>query len=302
MRSGFFFFALMIIIIERLSSEKNVRITGEASTSAQRSIIRYIDIILVPNYIRIKLDLILAEFYRTLAKNYDKYYRMINRTTATFVQNSLPLLSSDDQLVDVGSGTGQVALMVKSDMKIKKPVVCVEPMKEMFDIASMKKGITSINATAEEFFSSKPEYPLKVVLMNGCVHLFTDLELVFEGLAKYLQDDGMCIITAMIYDDTYPFFEAAKNKLKTKKITPQSLYFRRFIESKGLKCKMINSVEPVKVEKKLWYEAIRNRFSTVLINFSDEELEEGITELEKKYSDVNTIKFDLTMVGLIVTK
>ena len=79
----------------------------------------------------------------------------------------------------MGGGTGEIALQIMSEIKMKKPVVCVEPAKAMFEIASRKEGVISINKTAEEFFSSKPDYPLKVVLMNGCVHLFTNADLVF---------------------------------------------------------------------------------------------------------------------------
>ena len=193
-------------------------------------------------------------------------------------------------------------LFMRSEIKMKKPVVCVEPAKAMFEIASRKEGVISINKTAEEFFSSKPDYPLKVVLMNGCVHLFTNADLVFSGLARYLPEDGVCVVTLLIFDDTFPLFESARNELVAVSKIRKSPHYPTLIQSKGLKCKVIESVGHERVEKPLWYEAIRNKFMSVLGTYSQEELEEGITELERQYKGVNMLEFDLSVLGLVVTK
>ena len=39
----------------------------------------------------------------------------------------------------------------------------------------------------------------------------------------------------------------------------------------------------------------------MLLNFTDEELEKGIEELEGEFADRHVLKFDLTMQGVIVT-
>ena len=41
--------------------------------------------------------------------------------------------------------------------------------------------------------------------------------------------------------------------------------------------------EPVEVDKKLWYDGIRNRSMSVFFKMSDQELEQGIEELEEKF-------------------
>ena len=52
---------------------------------------------------------------------------------------------------------------------------------------------------------------------------------------------------------------------------------------KGLQCKMVSGKELVTLEKKLWYEANRNRLYTMLNKISDKELEQGIKEFEEKF-------------------
>ena len=98
-----------------------------------------------------------------MAANYDRYYESLCYTaTSTFIQHSIPL-SPDDQLIDVARWWNRSTC--SQDIKMEKPIVCVEPAKAMFEVASKKEGAVAINKTA----SSKPDYPLKVVL-NNCVH------------------------------------------------------------------------------------------------------------------------------------
>lgn len=52
----------------------------------------------------------------------------------------------------------------------------------------------------------------------------------------------------------------------------------------------------------MWYEAIRKRCSSVVLQYTDEELEEGIKELEEEFGDRDVLKFDIAMQGVIMTK
>ena len=56
-------------------------------------------------------------------------------------------------------------------------------------------------------------------------------------------------------------------------------------KSKGLTSKLVFGSEEVEIDKELWYHGIRNRLSSVLMNFTDEELEKGIEELEGEFVD-----------------
>ena len=53
------------------------------------------------------------------------------------------------------------------DLQMTNPPVCVDPSREMLDVAR-KNGAITIQATAEEFFATRPKHPLKVALMHGC--------------------------------------------------------------------------------------------------------------------------------------
>ena len=229
-----------------------------------------------------------------MAPQYNKLLEAYRQANANFIQRFIPL-SKDDQLVDIGGGTAHISLLVHSKFGMTNPVVCVDPCQEMLDVAQ-KNGAITVRATAEEYFGSKPDSPLKVVLMNGCVHHFTDPEFVFTKLADYMPDNGVCFAT-QIGAKGLPIFKAA---LEVRNDSIEWLC--ELVQSKGLKCQVVSVVEPGETDKKLWYNAIRNRIFWTCAKFSDEELEQGIKELEERFKGQDIIKYNLPFEGLIITK
>ena len=233
-----------------------------------------------------------------MASQYDTYYEVESHAKADFIQR-FTSLTKDDQLVDIGGGTAQISLMIHSDLKMTHPVVCVDPSSEMLAVAR-ENGAITIQATAEEFLASKPDYPLKVVLLNACIHHFTDLDFVCSQLAKYMAEDGVCIVTQYPPKSALPLFKAALHEVNH--IGDRYLEaFCKSVESKGLKWRMMSGAEPGEVEKELWYSGIRNRMASVLLKYTDEELEQGIQELQEEFKDTDVIKFDVSINGVLVT-
>ena len=88
--------------------------------------------------------------------------------------------------------------MLKRDFRLTKPIVCVDPSKDMLEVAE-RNGAITIQSTAEDFFATKPRFPLNVVLMNGCIHHFEKPDYVISQLASYMPEDGICIMTNYIF-------------------------------------------------------------------------------------------------------
>lgn len=232
-----------------------------------------------------------------MAPTYNDFYDLDARVKADYTQQ-LFSLTKDDQLIDIGGGTALISLMIHSDLGMTKPVVCVDPSREMLDVAR-KNGAITVQATAESFLASKPDYPLKHVLMNNCAHHFTDNEFVFTKLAEYMPEDGICIITKYPVDMGLPFFKAAVKNYKTS-IDDET--HSRIIEATGLKCRRVFHQVVREIDKQMWYDSIRNRVTSVLIGLSDEELEQGIEELEEQLKDQDVLKCDVGFRAIIITQ
>lgn len=216
--------------------------------------------------------------------------------TVNLIKHYIPL-TEDDQIIDIGGGTGEIIRLLRRDLGIKKPGVCIEPNHDMIGIAMKKDGVIPIESTAGDFLAVTPKYPMKIVLISSAVHHIRDLAGTFANLARYMPDDGICLVTQ------YPppakvWFEAGLKKFKG--IENESFY--RILESNHLQYKSFQWKEPVEMDKQFWYETLRSRYSSTLTYFTDEEIEEGIDELEMKFGADQTLKFDIVIEGCIITK
>ena len=104
-------------------------------------------------------------------------------------------IDQDDIIVDIGAVTGEIAHRVWKHTQLKNHILCVDPSKEMLEIAKGKDGVEPFVASAEEFFSSGlADKPFKKVMMCSCANLFSNPKAVFASLKECLPDDGACIV------------------------------------------------------------------------------------------------------------
>ena len=204
--------------------------------------------------------------------------------------------------MELGGGTALIGLMLKADLGMARPVVCVDPSEEMLAVAR-KNGAITVRATAEHFFTSKPEYSLNTVLIIGSIHHFTDPEFVLTRLAQYMPDTGRCLILKFDRPEyTLPFFKAVKESFDARpEITLEQVC--TIVERiNGLKYVKKYGLESMECEKSVWYDSIRNRFMSSLKTFSDQELEQGINELEERFKDQDILDLELAFEGIVITK
>ena len=58
----------------------------------------------------------------------------------------------------------------------------------------------------------------------------------------------------------------------------------------------------MELSKLSWYKSLRGRYASPLSQLTDEEIEEGIHELEGKFGAEEILKFDLDIIVIILTK
>ncbi len=219
---------------------------------------------------------------------------MQSQARANFTKRFLPL-TSDDQLIDIGGGTGKVAELINADVKMIKPVVCVDPSKEMLEFAK-KTGAITILSTAEKFLAEH-KYPPRRVLFAGCFHMLDDQDAVLESLAKHMPNDGMCLIMRYKDGSLFPFLKTVRE------IFVHSLdEICEMVEAKGLKCKIVTGSEPMESTKAMVLDTVKNRFLSSLLTWSDSKIEETMADVEREFKDQDLFKFDLVMEGVLITK
>ena len=209
-------------------------------------------------------------------------------------------MTQDDQLVDVGGGTAEISLMLKRDLGITKPVVCVEPSLNMLKVAE-QKGARGIHCGAEEFFATKPDFPLDVVLMMCCVHHFKDRDFVFTKLAEYMPETGRCAVVQTDFASNLklPWFKGGKDY----PIAEDMQSITKLCQSKGFKCELVCEEDKIQLKKQKLYTMFRERFRSTFRALTDQQLEEGIQKLEDgDFKGLDTVEVVMGKHGLLMTK
>ena len=192
--------------------------------------------------------------------------------------------------------------MVKEAVGMSKPVVCVDPSKEMLAVAQ-KNGAITIQSAAEDFLATKPDYPLKVVFMNSVAHHFENPRSVFTSLANNMPDDGACVVLLEKYpaNIVLPWFKHHKEQFM---MAPREILevLSELIKSVGLMCTMVSDKLPVEVNKEVFFSSLKDRFMSPLQKLTDEELLDGIVELEEQFKGVDVLKCDMVVYAIIATK
>ena len=191
--------------------------------------------------------------------------------------------TADDILLDLGSGTGALAESIKKQAKLTHNAICVEPNESMISIAKKKEGITAIQATAEEFVSKVIHtHHFNKVLIAFCSHHFVDSrEMIFNKLSECLPVGGVCLIVDRQKKTDLPFFKAAleiHQQVHANDLTPEQC--SSLTSPMGFTVISYEVILEYIMTKSLWYKTLRERFTSFFRLFTDEEIEDGIRELE----------------------
>ena len=210
-------------------------------------------------------------------------------------------------VADIGSGTGTIAKELFESSGLHSPIWCVDPSVEMQKIALQKKGVNSILKTAEEFFSN-PQISERFdrVIATISAHHFVNADAVFEGILRSLRPGGFFLQFNAI-KSTLPSFESAKMLLS--QCFKRESEVRDLLQRKiGLSAKISEKEFSFSAEitKSKLYKRYRCRFVSLFQKLSDDQIEEGIIELDNEHfqnvSDDELIKYECTVLVTKVEK
>ena len=175
---------------------------------------------------------------------------------------------------------------------MENPLLCVDPVREMLDIGMKNKiaNIETICETAEEFSGRDIQYD-KIYLKMVIHHLPLDkLRKIFTGITRQLSNNGTILIDKTKEQGTsYPTFQKAR-QLHTLSEKGRSELLQDIFHSLGYKVTTKIVEARARMTKAEAIKNIRNRYTSTLELLSDQEIQEGIEEVERKFPDV--IEYD----------
>merc|ERR1711971_294816 len=126
----------------------------------------------------------IANHYATVAKHYQGVVysnpsdRDYQEEVAVLCKKYLDL-QPHHHLVDLAGGTGALGAALALMAKLTTPVLCVDPSKEMLEVAESKEGVSSLCMSAEDW--SSMEGKVDRVVIRGALHHFTRWKVVVRG-------------------------------------------------------------------------------------------------------------------------
>ena len=224
----------------------------------------------------------------TVIKNWDNktwlssndYIRSFNK----FLFKNIKL-NSNSEILDIGCGRGKILGTIKSSLKLK-----VKPTG--IDIINHKDKDKRINfkkSDATSFFlTSKKKFDL--ILIKQTIHLLTfkKIKRLLFLCKKNLKHNGkIFILTLDSKRNELPTFR--KMKIRLNKSLKRDNEVLKLITRLYPKRKRKNFIYKVKINKKKYLTMIENKYISILLPLSKNEILEGIEEINYKYK--NYIQF-----------
>ena len=166
----------------------------------------------------------------------------------------------------------------------------------MLRVAEKRSGVTPCLSTADDFFAKSSTTPkCNKILINESAHLFGDPQETFRKAFEYLQEDGLLVLIQRSSSCSLPMW-----KDLAEVFAPLSVdALQEYLDRAGFKLTKAVEVGISRMTKRDWYDKMRRRMFTILSEFTDEDIEKGIKELdqswfpEKDESDVVEIRDNL---------
>lgn len=189
-------------------------------------------------------------------------------------------LSDQDTLADIGGGTGSFTSRLSTEANLLKSY-CIEPSPAMCEEAAKLTNVTALCSDAHTFLAS--DTPFTKMLFKEVIHHIKDRDLFWKAVYKSLPHNGKVLIITRPQKIAFPFFAAAKEAFARHQ-PPQEL-IESELRNGGFEIITHHRSHTFTLAKKDWYTMLRHRFMSDLGEFSDNEIEEGIVEIEKIYPE-----------------
>jgi len=198
-------------------------------------------------------------------------------------------IREEKKILDVGCGRGHLLESLANKVNFIHKPIGVEPVKHEDTISPR---IEIINSSINFFFQNNNS-KFDLVILKQVLHLLNsnEREYFYQEIKKYLNNNGQIVFIHMNNQTEIPQFPLMGNKLKLS-IDSHHLLLEEL--NKNFKLLNIqNFTYSVKISLDEYLTMITNRYMTVLLDFSEEEIKEGIAFIKQNYS--NHLSFNDTL-------
>ncbi|HEV2767419.1 MAG TPA: methyltransferase domain-containing protein [Acidimicrobiales bacterium] len=232
---------------------------------------------------------VIDEHYQRIAERYSDYLSYSGDFVTALVTKMIDMLrlSEDDVFVDVGGGTGIYTAAILEQLQLREPVVLVDFSADMLDHVPEDLPVEKVHMDALTFSEQPRRYDK--VLIKETVHHVDDRRALFQNLYERLQPGGALLLVHVPPDLDYPLFEAAKKRAMRWHADPDEL--ERLLGEVGLRVERDAVDWAHSMPKQRYFDMVASQYMSVLSSFSEEEIAEGLREMDETYAEVEVLEF-----------
>ena len=227
--------------------------------------------------------------YTRLAKDYDDflYYspEFVRALTSMMIEKLQ--LKESDQLVDLGCGTGMYSLDILQQVKLQKPIIGVDPFAEMLAKIPQDAPIERVQQDGLMFSEQPGTYDK--ILIKETVHHIAEREALFANLYQRLKPGGILLLVHVPPNVQYPIFEKALQRCLDWHADPDELTSQ--LQQAGFKVERDALDYLHTIPKSHYFKMVRGCYMSVLTSLSQQELHEGLQEMELTHAHTDTLQF-----------
>jgi cyclopropane fatty-acyl-phospholipid synthase-like methyltransferase len=218
----------------------------------------------------------------------------INSFNKFLIQNTK--LNYESKILDIGCGRGKILENLSKKLNlINKPIgLDLENHKDK----SKKMIFKKIDALT---YVKKTKFTFDLILIKQTIHLLKKKQAIklLSFCKSILNPNGKIIILSLDPSkNEIPTFQLMKKKLKNSLKKDEKLFNLIFKNQNKIIIKKF--VFNVQISKTKYIQMIKNRYISTLLNFTNQQLNNGINEIKKDYGKV--LKFKDRLICYILRK
>ncbi|WP_201026132.1 class I SAM-dependent methyltransferase [Mastigocoleus testarum] len=240
--------------------------------------------------------------YQNIAVNFDELWTY-SQDFIIFISEKIVKkleFKSQDIFLDLGCGTGLFTKEINNIVGFDNPVICCDISANMLAQLSDNSDYKCVAMDAVEFSRQSYEYD-KILIKEMIHHLnVNEQEKLTENIFARLHLGGKFLLILLPPTIEYPLFEAALSRYE--ELQPDYKYLVELFNKTGFKTSVDFVEYPLSIPKNRYIMMVKNRYMSLLSSFDDNEIQEGVFEIEQKYSDKDILEFNDRFVCIVGEK
>lgn len=225
------------------------------------------------------------EHYEKLAEGFDANWAYSPPYLAWMTRciTSRARLKTGDRVADIGCGTG---LYSRGLAAAAGAVICADPSPAMLAQLPPGPAFLPVQASAQDIAAGRVQLPypeLDAIIVKEAIHHIPapDRQHTLDGLASLLAHGGRIVLIMLPRQISTPLFRAALELFERRQPDPDSI--TGMLADAGLATRLDYESYPLAFPKQRYLDMVRARYMSLLSEFGDQQIEDGIAEIDAAY-------------------